>query len=63
MKFKNKKPTTPSQRHLIQLNNNIYKKNHYKKKIKGLKNSSGRNNSGKITIRHKGGGHKKNIEN
>jgi large subunit ribosomal protein L2 len=30
-----------------------------KKNIKGLKNLAGRNNSGKITIRHQGGGHKK----
>lgn len=30
-----------------------------KNKIKGLINSGGRNNSGKITINHKGGGHKK----
>ena len=30
-----------------------------KKNIKGLKNSAGRNNSGKISIRHKGNGHKK----
>jgi len=29
-----------------------------KTQIKGLKNSSGRNNSGKITVRHKGKGHK-----
>lgn len=29
-----------------------------KQHIRGLKNSSGRNNSGKITIRHKGSGHK-----
>ena len=30
-----------------------------KKNIKGLKNSAGRNNTGKITIKHKGNGHKK----
>ena len=60
MKFKNQKPFTPSQRHLIQLNTpHLLKKPLIKKKIKGLINSSGRNNSGKITIRHKGGGHKK----
>ena len=60
MKFKNQKPFTPTQRHLIQLNNkHLTKKPLIKKKIKGLINSSGRNNSGKITIHHKGGGHKK----
>ena len=30
--------------------------------ILGKKNTAGRTNSGKITVRHKGGGHKKNIE-
>lgn len=38
---------------------NLVKKPILKKKIKGLKNSDGRNNAGKITIRHRGGGHKK----
>jgi len=60
MKFKNQKPFTPSQRHLIQLKiEQLLKKPLIKKKIKGLLNLSGRNNSGKITVRHKGGGHKK----
>ena len=30
-----------------------------KNKLKGIQNSNGRNNSGKITVFHKGGGHKK----
>lgn len=30
-----------------------------KKSIKGLKNTTGRNHSGKVTIKHKGSGHKK----
>jgi large subunit ribosomal protein L2 len=61
MNFKIKKPTTSAQRHLIQLNTNNFttKKPLIKKKTIGLINSSGRNNSGKITIRHKGKGHKK----
>lgn len=60
MKFKNQKPFTPAQRHLIQLNTeHLSKKPLIKKKIKGLITSSGRNNSGKITVRHKGGGHKR----
>ncbi len=54
------KPITKSQRHLIQLNKkNLAKTCLLKKKIKGFKNSSGRNNQGKITVRHKGKGHKK----
>ena len=54
-----KKPTTPSQRHFISLNNSkLQKKPLLKNKIKGLKNSSGTNNYGKIVTRHKGGGNK-----
>ena len=52
-------PTTPSQRHLIKINNNHLRNTPLvKSKLKGLKNSSGRNNTGKITTFHKGGGHK-----
>lgn len=56
------KPTTPSKRHLIKLNQkslNLSKKPMLKSKVKGLKNSSGKNHSGKITVFHKGGGVKK----
>ena len=60
MMFKKIKPTTPSQRHLIKLNKkHLDKKPILKNKISGLKNSSGRNNSGKITVYHKGNGVKK----
>lgn len=59
MFLKRKKPITPSQRNLIQINNfNLLKKPLLKKAIKGIKNSTGRNNTGRITVRHKGGGHK-----
>ena len=54
------KPTTPSQRNVVKLNKKqLLKKSSIKTKIVGLKNSSGRNHSGKITVRHKGNGHKK----
>lgn len=56
------KPTTSSRRHLVKLNQkrlNLSKKSVLKNKIKGIKNSDGRNNSGKITVFHKGGGVKK----
>jgi large subunit ribosomal protein L2 len=55
------KPTTPSQRQLIKLSSqNLGKKAFLKKEIKSLKkNSAGKNNSGKITVKHRGGGHKK----
>ena len=60
MKLKFLKPTTSSQRHVIKLNKkNLTKKPLLKTKIKGFKNPSGRNNSGKITIFHKGNGNKK----
>lgn len=60
MEIKTLKPTTSSQRHVIKINNKyLNKKPILKLNIKGLKISSGRNNSGKITSRHKGGGHKK----
>ena len=37
----------------------IKKKSMLKTKIKGMVNKAGRNNTGKITVYHKGGGHKK----
>jgi len=63
-KFKNNKPHTPAQRHLIQLNtSHLNKKPLLKRSIKGKMNVNGRNVSGKITIFHKGGGHKKKYRN
>lgn len=60
MILKLKNPVTTSQRHLTQLSEkNLKKKPLLKQYIKGKTNSSGRNNSGIITVRHKGGGHKK----
>lgn len=59
MKFQKLKPITPSQRNFIKINRkHLNKVPLIKQKIKGLKNSSGRNHSGKITSYHKGGGHK-----
>lgn len=54
------KPTTSSQRHLIKLSRKYLRaKPIIKTKLSGLKSLSGRNNSGRITVRHKGGGHKR----
>lgn len=53
------KPTTSSRRQLVKLNQkslNLNKTPLLKNKVKGQRNSSGRNHSGKITIFHKGGG-------
>ena len=60
MKFKKILPKTPSQRNLVRLNNSFLAKTSLiKKNKKGLKRCNGKNNSGKITVRHKGGGVKK----
>ena len=60
MELIKKKAITPSQRHLIILKNfTLNKKTKLKTEIKKFKSNAGRNNKGKITIRHRGGGHKK----
>lgn len=54
------KPITPSQRQTILFKNlNLTKGLKIKKLIKGFKRSNGRNNQGKITVQHRGGGHKR----
>lgn len=55
------KPTTPGKRGLLRVKNpNVASKPLLKTEIKGFaKNGSGRNNEGKITVRHKGSGNKK----
>jgi large subunit ribosomal protein L2 len=64
MNFKKIKPVTPSYRNLIQINNKYLTKNvEVKSKIIGLKNTAGRNNTGKITSFQKGGGHKQKYRN
>lgn len=53
------KPTTSSQRHLKKINKKQLRKQPIiKTKILGFKKFSGKNNSGKITVKHKGNGHK-----
>jgi large subunit ribosomal protein L2 len=59
MKLKFLKPTTSSQRHVILLNKkHLSKIPLLKTELKGIKTNSGRNNSGRITVFHKGNGHK-----
>lgn len=54
------KPITPSLRQTILLKKNDLSKSFKIKKLtKGFKRSNGRNNQGKITVRHRGGGHKR----
>lgn len=58
--LKNLKAITPSQRHTILLNNKYLSKLKFLPRlIKGFKRSHGRNNQGKITAKHRGGGHKR----
>jgi large subunit ribosomal protein L2 len=60
MEIKSQKPSTSSRRHLKQLSKtHLRKKPFIKKQIIGRTNSNGRNNSGRITVSHKGAGHKK----
>jgi len=53
-------PITPSQRQTFLLKkNNLTKTFKIKNLIKGFKRANGKNNQGKITVRHRGGGHKR----
>jgi large subunit ribosomal protein L2 len=53
-------PITPSQRQTVLLKkNNLTKTFKIKKLIKGFQRAHGRNNQGRITVRHRGGGHKR----
>ena len=60
MELNTTKTTKFLKKALLQINTKLFKKRPLlKKSTKGLKNLAGRNNSGKITVRHKGSGHKK----
>lgn len=60
MALKSYNPTTPSQRQLVQLERSeLYKGSPVKSLTVGLTKSGGRNNNGRITTRHIGGGHKR----
>lgn len=52
-------PIPMSSRHVVSLKKDLLKKPLLKKNIKGINISNGRNLTGQITVRHKGGGHKK----
>ena len=59
IEIKKAKPTSPGRRHVVSVKNTEL---HTGKPFKGLveakSNKAGRNNTGRITIRHQGGGHK-----
>src|ERR1700751_5919696 len=59
MALKTYNPGTPSQRQLVTVDRSeLWKGKPVKKLTEGLKEKGGRNNSGGITMRRRGGGHK-----
>ena len=60
MALKTFKPVTPSLRQLVQVDRSgLWKGKPVKALTEGLSKSGGRNNLGRITVRHHGGGHKR----
>jgi len=60
MALKSFSPTTPSQRQLVIVDrSDLWKGKPVKKLTEGLTKSAGRNNTGRITVRRRGGGHKR----
>jgi len=60
MALKTFNPTTPSQRHLVIVDRSeLWKGKPVKKLTEGLKQKGGRNNTGRTTMRWRGGGHKR----
>ena len=60
MNMKNFKPYTSTRRHAVLTNRDqLWKGSSEKSLTKKYKSKAGRNNSGRITLRHRGGGHKK----
>ena len=62
MPLKQRKPLTPGQRGKVtQTNDDITSVKPKKSLVSGLKRRAGRNSSGTITVRHRGGGHKRRL--
>jgi large subunit ribosomal protein L2 len=60
MALKSYKPTTPSQRELVLVDrSHLYKGKPVKGLVEGKHSSGGRNNHGRVTVRWRGGGHKR----
>src|SRR5207344_3466416 len=60
MALKNFNPVTPSQRQLVLVDRSaLYKGKPVKALTEGKHSNGGRNNTGRITVRFRGGGHKK----
>ncbi len=59
MALKKYNPTTPSQRELVLVDRSaLWKGDPVKALTEGKRKNGGRNNTGRITVRHQGGGHK-----
>jgi large subunit ribosomal protein L2 len=62
MALKTRKPTTPGQRGLVlQTTDDITTSRPKKSLLRPLKKRAGRNSHGRITVRHRGGGHKRRL--
>ena len=62
MALKSYKPTTPSQRQLVLVDRSaLYKGKPVKSLTEGKSSSGGRNNNGRVTVRFRGGGHKRTL--
>lgn len=62
MEIKKYKPTSPGRRMMTVLSGeNLTKKKPEKRLVKGKKSISGRGNTGRITVRFRGGGHKRKL--
>ena len=60
MALKTFNPTTPSQRHLVIVDRGeLWKGKPVKALTEGLRQKGGRNNTGRTTVRWRGGGHKR----
>lgn len=52
------KPTSPGRRGVISIKSDLHKGKPYKALLEKKSKNGGRNNNGRITVRHQGGGHK-----
>ena len=60
MPLKTRKPTTPGQRGLVlQTTDDITERRPKKSLVRPIKKTGGRNSTGRLTVRHRGGGHKR----
>jgi large subunit ribosomal protein L2 len=60
MPVRKAKPTSPGRRHVVSVYNpDLYKGRPESSLVESKKRINGRNNAGRITVRHRGGGHKR----